>query len=470
MSIKTLAAEPLAAAGSVRSCAPLTGWRKMLTDTLLVGGSTLACQALGAFTSLVLRLLLDPAAMGVWQGLKTFLSYANYTNLGISKGATQELAIARGHGDLAAARRGLCLAHTVNTLTSCLYAAALMAAAAWIALRSSGPWSTAWAVGLALVGLLAIVQRHVTFHVTILRAKQAFAATSRLQLLETVLTLAASTAAIWMWGLWGLFVATFCVLAASWIFVRRAGSEPLHLAWDLPEMRRLIGIGGPILLAGVASSLFRSLDKLMILACLADREQQLGLYSLALMVAAQLYGLANMVSTVMGPRYCELLGHTHSRREVARLAARASELQAAVIVLPAALAILAAPPVLRALLPKYEDGLAPLVWLVPGIVALALALPCSQYLVAVGRSRSVLAVLVVCCALATAGNYLALTAGGGLIGVARTMTAANTLYLALLAAVSLWPQLAAAERGRYIATHAAALALVWSLVLWLGGE
>ena len=106
-----------------RSTAPLSGWRKTIADTLLVGSSTLACQALGVVTSLAMRALLDPAAMGIWQGLKTFLSYANYTNLGISKGATQELAVARGRGDLAPARRGLCLAHTVNTLTSLLYAA-----------------------------------------------------------------------------------------------------------------------------------------------------------------------------------------------------------------------------------------------------------------------------------------------------------------------------------------------------------
>src|SRR5262249_36804523 len=99
------------------SCAPLSGWRRMLADTLVVGASTLVCQVLGAVTSLALRMLLDPAEMGIWQGLKTVLSYANFSNLGISKGAAQELAIAHGRGDLAAAQRGLNLAHTINTLT-----------------------------------------------------------------------------------------------------------------------------------------------------------------------------------------------------------------------------------------------------------------------------------------------------------------------------------------------------------------
>jgi O-antigen/teichoic acid export membrane protein len=438
-------------------CAPVSGWRRMLADTLVVGSSTLLCQALGAVTSLLLRMLLDPAAMGVWQGLKTFLSYANYTNLGISKGATQELAIARGRGDLAAAQHGLNLAHTINTLTSCLYAIVLVTAGFWIGLRAEGRWSAAWAAGLAVIGLLAIIQRHVTFQVTILRARQAFVATSRLQLLEATLTLVVSAVAIWLWGLWGLFAATLCVLLASLAFARATGAEPLHFAWDWPEMRRLISLGGPILLAGMASSLFRSLDKLMILGYLADREYQLGCYSLALMVGAQLYGLGNMISTVMGPRYCELLGRTGSVREVARLAARASQLQAALLILPAALAILVAPHVLGVLLPKYHEGLAPLIWLIPGVMAVAMALPCSQCLVAVGRGRCVLVVLLICCGLAAVGNHLVLSGGGGLTAVAQVMTAANIGYLAILAVLSLWTHLNLSERCRYSSLLAATL-------------
>ncbi len=187
------------------------------------------------------------------------------------------------------------------------------------------------------------------------------------------------------------------------------------------------------MLAGVASSLFRSLDKLMILGYFADREHQLGCYSLALMVGTQLYGLGNMISTVMGPRYCELLGRTGNARDVARLAARASQLQAALLSLPAGLAIVVAPPVLQLLLPDYREGLAPLVWLIPGIVAVAMALPCSQCLVAAGRGRCVLVVLLVCSALTAVANHLVLTSGGGLTAVAQVMTAANIGYLILLA-------------------------------------
>ena len=76
--------------------APVSGWRRMMADWRMVGGATAVCQVMGAATSLLLRVLLDPAQMGIWQTLKLLLNYGNYANLGISKGAVREYTIALG--------------------------------------------------------------------------------------------------------------------------------------------------------------------------------------------------------------------------------------------------------------------------------------------------------------------------------------------------------------------------------------
>ncbi len=437
--------------------APVSGWRPVLFDWLLVGSSTAICHALGMAASLLLRVVLSPAQMGIWQALKLLLSYGNYANLGVSKGAARQYNVALGRGDTAAARYGLNLAFTVNTLSSLLYAAILAGAGVWIGCSGGGRWAGNWAVGLAAVGGLAVLARYVTFHVTILRTKQAFRITSQLSVLEAVLTLLVCAPAAWLWGLPGLYGGTLAVMLAALIFVRRHAGETLRWALNLDEIRRLIAIGGPILLAGTVSSLLRSLDKLMILGYLSDREFQLGCYSVALMVSAQLFGLGNMLSIVMGPRYGEKYGQSGDRGVVARLAARASELSAAAMALPAAWAVLAAGPLLRWLLPDYQTGVAPLTWLVPGAVALTLALPGSQYLVAVGRQRRALAVVMIATAVAALGNHLALRGGYGLIGVAAATAAAYAIYFVLVTAVSVWIELDGPARIRYIAMHALVL-------------
>jgi len=448
---------------------PVSGWRRAARDWLLVGGTTVFGHALGAVTSLVLRVLLDPAQMGVWQAAKMLLGYGNYANLGISKGAVRELTIARGRGDESRARRGLDLAFTVNTLTSVIYAGVLVLAGLWMAWRGKS-LAGAWALGLIAAGLLVVLSRYVTFHVTILRGQQSFGVTSRLSMIEAVLTLAVGGAATWLWGLAGLYFGTLVVMLAAPVVVWRHRGASLRWAWDGPEIRRLIGIGGPILLATTLFTLFRSLDKLMILAYLSDREYQLGCYSLALMVAGQLYGLGSITSLVMSPRYGEKFGASADRADVARLAARTGELQALVMGLLGGLSLVLAGPLLGWLLPRYRPGLAPMVWLIPGAILLTIAAPASQYLIAINRQRRAVAIVAVVLAMAALFNHLAIAAGWGLVGVAMATTAAYGCYFALVAGVSLWTDLPRGERLRYASMTSLALLptllVAWPLVQW----
>jgi O-antigen/teichoic acid export membrane protein len=463
MSIDTA---PMTALGT--SAAPLSGWRRMFVDWIVVSGATLVAQALGVLSSIVLRMALSPAQMGVWQALKLLLANGNYANLGISKGAAREYTIALGRGDPGAAQHGLNLAFTVNALTSGLFGAALVAAGLWIGRLAGGLGRSPWTVGLMVLGILAVLQRYVTFQVTLLRSKQEFANTAQLSILEAALTVALVGPAAWLGGLLGLYAGTLAVFLASLWFLHTHGAVALAWAWDRTEIRRLVRIGSPIMLAGVVSTLFRTLDKLMILGYLPDREFQLGCYSLALLVTGQLYGLGNMLSIVIGPRLGEHYGYWNNRCEVARLTSRSSELQAAATALPAALAIVAAGPVLGAMLPDYRVGLPPLLWLLPGVIALVLALLPGQYLVAVDRQNWSLAVTLIATGLGAAGNHLALVGGYGLVGVAAAASASYVVYFLLQAAL-VWVELDTAERLRGPLMHLLAVVPAVGLALALEG-
>jgi O-antigen/teichoic acid export membrane protein len=451
------------------SPAPVTGWRRLAADMAAVGGSTLFCQVLSAVNSLVLRAALDPTQMGIWQGLKLLLGYANYANLGVSKGAARELAIAMGSGQTDRARRGLNLAFTVNTLTSMIYGACLAGAAVWLG-REGELLGNPWSSGLLALAVLVVVQRHQTFYVTILRCQQAFALTSLVSVVEGSLTLVAAGAAAWRWGLPGLYGGTLLTLLATLLFLRWQGVQPLACDWQWDEIKRLVAIGGPILLGGLAAVLLQSLDKLMILSFSPDRAFDLGCYSTTLLITGQIYGLANMFAMVISPRYGELYGRTGSRREVAHLAARASELLAAATSLTAAAGMIVAVPLLAHLFPDYRPGLLPAVWLVPGIVILAMALPLNQFLVAVCQERTALVATSIAVALAAAGDYAALSWGYGIEGVAAGTALAYGGYYWLLLGASIWPWLDRASRRRYLVTHVGLLAAPVASTLWLTGR
>lgn len=410
---------------------PVGGWRRVLADSFLVGGATLIGQALGVVTSLLLRFLLTPAQTGIWQGLKLALSYGNYSGLGVSKAAAREVSLASGRDATDATGRTINLAFTVNTLTSLSYALVIVGVAVWIGWRG-GELATDWMFGLIAVASLTMMQRYVTFRVTLLRADQQFRATAIISLQEAVTTLAATAVCVWLWGLTGLYIATALVMLVTWAYLIRRGEHAFRLAWNTPEIRRLMKIGGPLLAAGVVSSLFRSLDRLMLLASAADGEFQLGCYSTALLVATQLYGLANILAGVFGPRLTQAYGLSEDSRSVARLTARLTELQAIALALPAALSISVAPFLLRRFLPEYAPGLpalAPMVW---GTLATGLALPAQHCLVAWNRGRGALAALTAGAVLALVANGIAIACGGGLWRIAIATAAANAGYFALM--------------------------------------
>ena len=412
-------------------CAPVSGWRRMLRDTSIVGATGMLCHALGGVTAVLFRMALSPVEMGIWQTLKMILGYANFANLGISKGATREYTIARGRGDADEATIGLNCAFTANTLSSLLYGGVPIAIGIWLLVTSYGavlPGRAAWGIGLVAVGLMSVVSRYVTFHVNLLRCSQAFDKTAWISLVEGAATLIVAGTVAVLFGLEGLLVGTLAVLAFSTVLVRRFATIRLAWTWDWPRSRRLLAIGAPILLAAGAATLFRSVDKIMILAYLPDGEFQLGCYSVALMVGAQVLGIGNLLSSVMAPRYGEKFGRTGSRGSVARMAMHATEMQGLMVGGVAAAALIFAPPVLEFLLPAYRSGFDSVRWLVFGAVGLSLSIPASQYLVAIDRQRGVL--LAVCLAVTAAvlGNHLVLVLGGGIVAVAIVTAVCYVLH------------------------------------------
>jgi O-antigen/teichoic acid export membrane protein len=425
---------------------------------------------MAAVGSILLRWLVDPMQMGIWQGLKLVLNYSTYSNLGISKAAARELTLAHGRGDPESARRSLDLSFSVNTVSSLVYAACAAGVGVVLWARGATPSAWPWAAGLWAVAALVVVNRFVTFKVTMLRAQAEFRATSRLALLEAAVSLAATSLLAWGFGLPGIYAGSAAVLAASLVYLRRCRGLTLTWRWDWREIGRLIAIGGPMLVAGGLGAALRSLDRVMILAYLGDREFQLGCYSLALMAGTQLFGTANLLAMVLAPRFGQLYGRTGEESQVAQLAARHGEFQAVVMFVLGGVAIELGPILLNWLLPAYRPGLESMVRIVPGVIAAGLTLPLSMHLQAVNRPRRAVAVMTVALVLAASGYHVVLTQGWGLAGVAWVGTAAYAVTLVLSAATTLWRFLGSADRIRYALSTGLAVGLLSLLAATRGSS
>mgnify|MGYP002623345159 CR=1 FL=1 len=450
------------------SVAPKCGWRRLLQDSMTVGGATAIGQVLGAMTAVLLRALMSPVQVGIWQGLKLALSYGNYAGLGVSKAVAREVSLSSGGSASASLRQRINLAFSVNTLMSVAYAIALIVVAVVLAVNGTQlAWQ--WSIGLVAIAVLAILQRFVTFRVTLMRAEHQVKSTSLLSLQEAVITLLATAVCVWLWGLVGLYVSTALVMLASCWFLHLRHNHRFRFAWHTSEIASLIRVGGPLLAAGVMSSLFRSLDKIVLLTTASDGEFQLGCYSTALLVAAQLFGLANIFGSVCGPRLAQSFGQTNDHISVARLNLRLVELMALGLALPAALAITAGPWLLGLLLPDYRAGLPALVPMTWGTVALGLAMPCQHCHVAWNRGRTLLVALTCATVCAIVLNVFAVMLGGGMYRIAIATMVTYGLYFAVLAWLTIRIVPLAELRARIIGAAIALSPIVLATTLAYAG-
>jgi len=393
------------------SSTPDRGWKAVVRDGSLVGSGTIVGQVLGVATSLLIRMLLSPVQMGLWQALKLVLSYSGFVNLGVTNAATRELTIARGSGNPREAHHSRDVAYTFSVATTVAYALALVVAATLMWSQGGPAVNLMWAVGLGIMAAICLAQRLITFHISMLRAERCFAAAARLAVLEAVLTLSVCGTATWAFGLYGLLGGCLFVSLVCGRVARSMNAPPPRWAWDLRTTKSLTTVGLPIVLTGLVMMLFHTVDRLMLLAYLPDGTFQIGVYSTALLVTTQLSGVADMLATTMAPQYGEALGRWKSERRVARLAAHATELHAAIMVLAASLALVVGPPILAWLLPDYAAGLPALTWLIPGTLSLAIAIPATQFLVITKRQNRTLFTACIALAVAAVGNHIALSTG-----------------------------------------------------------
>lgn len=432
------------------------GARRALRDSVLVAIGGQVGRVLGIATALILRWGLDPSRLGVLSSLRVALDQTNKSSLGVGLGAVQEIPLLRAKGRHEEAQRVADVACTANTITCTLYALGLLGIAAMV--RASGPLATEWTLGMVAVAALAMLQRRLSFHIAVLRAHGEFALTTELDVAEAFATLALSAIGIALAGFWGVLASIGAILTFKIVYLHLRHPLRFSWAWDARLVLRLMGVGLPIFATTATYGTLASLDRLLILWLLPDGARALGLYSVALLATGWGLDLAGRVGTVLYPHFQTTMARTGSADAVLRQAAVASEVMAPVLSICGALAYVAGPSLLGAVLPRYAAGLPALGPLAFGTVFLGLTWPARQALVAVGRPYRL-------CAATLAG--VVAVALGAILGASRGSLAGLASGVALgYAAVWLLTAFVGFRRalgGRDWARH---LSRVLSPVLW----
>ena len=383
--------------------------RKTVRDSLVVTLGGQLERALGTITALSLRWGLNPEILGVYTGLRLYLDNTNRSSLGIGLGAVQEIPILRASGRHDEARHLANVTYTANTITCALFSTMILALA-WSksVANESSLLSRDWVWGLVAVAFLALIKRHETFLVAMLRAHQEFALTAELDVIESSVSAVLVPLGLWIGGLWGLLAAVGLLLIVKIGYARWRHPLRFRWAWDLPLAWRLMRVGLPILANTAAFGFLLTLDRVLILWRMPNGERAAGLYLIAIMGTSWSLDLAGRIVLVLYNTFQTTLGRTNEPADVVRQSILANETQATLLLAGAAIAYLVGPSFLGFVMPRYAEGIDALRPLLPGSVLLALAWPARQVLITLGRPLQLF--------LATTAGFV-LTALTGILGV-----------------------------------------------------
>jgi O-antigen/teichoic acid export membrane protein len=393
----------------------------------LFAGSTVLFQAARFVFSLAAARALLPVDFTGWALTVALLVYAPSLLLGVVNGMGRELPILIGRGGGEAADRAVGAAWSATLVGAIVILVAAAAVAAAAPAASSSPM---------LVGLLAAGTITYGTQQFILRSRLRFDAASAQQALFGVIAVvSAAILAFHPDADFGTAAALYGVPLALAVAVGVAvAPPPFPPRLVLDEVRRLAGIGLPIMLAGLVFSVFVTLDRWVAVTLLGP--QRAAPYALASLIAAAMLVVPTVVSQQTYPRMAIARGRGAVAPDL-RSMARHQGLLAATLVAPVAVAVaLFAWIAVPVLLPDYAAAAPAAVILSLGFIVLGYLTGYGNYLNVVGGQWRYLAAQLVGVAVAV---VLMFAGGGlaGLLGIAIGMAISHVVYGVVLRAVAL---------------------------------
>lgn len=397
----------------LRSAAAYLGSQVMAYLVLLVGG-TLVARWLG------------PSDYGLWNALMLVLTYSVYAQAGVLMALNREVPYYRGRGDHARVARLQNVALGAVIAVSLLLLAGLLIASRFVPGGAANPTR----LGLALVALMVVFLQIYQYFEVLFRADNDFQVVGRLRLYRTLLDTVVAVLLVAPFGITGRLWAALAAWVAISLYLVRVNRFSVWPAWDLRETWGLVRVGLPMMLSHVLIGLLATVDRVVILK--AFGKTALGYYGIGMMVAGALTLLPRVAAEVLYPHLSERYGKTGSPESLQRGLLAASYALAYLLPVIVGSAYLVLPWFTALALPAYLPGVTAGRLLILSIFFYPIIWNCGNYLISIRRQGENLAFQAGGLAVTLALMGIAISAGGGIAGIALATTVAHGLLAVAL--------------------------------------
>ncbi len=396
--------------------------KEVIKDVSLYAFATYLTQAIDIVISVLMKRFLGPTFSGMWASLQVILIYAKHINLGATDAASREIPYYAGKNEL---RRAEEIKNTVFWF-SLINSFALGTAITVFALLNRGNFSPPVFWGLITVAILVVLQRVYNFLVVLVRAFRNFTLASKAMIFSSAAGAFPLLFLTWKYQIYGYFAATVLIFSMNIIFIfwNQKFSFPFTLSWQ--KLKPLIAFGFSIMLLGIADSVFRSIDRIVIPKFMGF--EQMGYYSLAVMASNYLISFPNMLHVVLFPHFQERYGKRDKVEDLKGYVFQSTVALAYLFPFILGACWIFAELLVAWVLPEFRPGILPLKILIAGFFFVCLNQQFSILLITIKKHVILIPIVVCLSGIAAVSSYLAIQNGYGLPGVAIVMTVNYFIY------------------------------------------
>lgn len=398
--------------------------RKFVRDTAGIALSQYLSRFVQMFRGIIAARLLGPATYGSWNALLLVLDYGILTQLGLQQGLDQEIPSSLAKDTPADSDR-LKRGGVGGMVVLWLVFAALMLG---YVLYKPRRWVEGWGVaGVGLMVVAVLLQELIFYHGTLLRSHGRIGAVSVTLSVQAIVGGLAGLALLYPMGAWGLLVGWLIgqVVALVYIRVQAAPVAPFSLRPNAGTKQLLVR-GFPIFLFLAATTLLKSIDRIMILKYLSV--EALGYYSVGLMGVSMLLYLPESIAYVLYPRLIARFTETGDAARTAADMVRPLAVVAWLMPLIIGVVVFWVREMIQLFLPEYEPGVRAVSILLFGTLGLALASIPSFYIMAIHKQVRLVPLALLAVVADVTLILLFLNAGAKVEGVALAVSLGYGLY------------------------------------------
>jgi len=275
--------------------------------------SNIIIQALGVVASIVIKRLIEPSAMGVWNLVNIVTNYIQMFNLGTATAAQREMPYYLGRGDLEMEKK------IRETYFSVIILEVVLASAVFLIYffaRFNFLAVSYWFLYL-LAPFYALMTRIYSSMMAAFQVRQQFVHLSKQNVVISIAGILLTILGGWCWGIIGLFIG-FALLYAFRIYLSLALAKKIGLIFTIkfhPAIfKNLFKMGIAMEIASYLWGIFATIDSVMAAKWLGVT--QLAFYSVGVNFSKQLSDFPTQINTIFYPRIMHKFGKENNIKSV----------------------------------------------------------------------------------------------------------------------------------------------------------